>query len=375
MKKKYIIKSCKYIGLTLSLFFINNFNHAQSFNWTGTPINVNTNPYEPTCATFPSGNSISFNVSGVGVLSPTNQLLEIDMRLRTPSSLGGRLAVSVFLKAPDGTCVQISNKMGHVPTSTGTNKNLDYKFRTPNAACLSNRYPDYEATNTPSRNYENGVNSRSGVFSTVGDISTLFNGVNADGTWTMHFGRTTSTSYTNLPSVQSASLKFGAPLPIAPPVPSQGTSCVNSVVWDGTTICATTAGKNDTPNRPTTAGCSWLNTSENNLWIEFTPTEPDVCINISGIKNVGGGTVGLQSIIVEAANPATPCDNSWNTVNCPIDGIYASDVGSTMSHNHCFTATPGNTYYLVVDGNAGAVTEMYITGTDGLPISLPVTLL
>src|SRR5690606_4362439 len=49
--------------------------------------------------------------------------------------------------------------------------------------------------------------------------------------------------------------------------------------------------------------------------------------------------------------------------------------GSTMSHNHCFTATPGQTYYLFVDGNGGAVTEVYITGINGLPVILSAELI
>jgi hypothetical protein len=122
--------------------------------------------------------------------------------------------------------------------------------------------------------------------------------------------------------------------------------------------------RQDTANRPGTAGCGWLATSENNLWIQFTPSTSNVCINISGINYVSGSPNGVQSIIVESA---TPCSGAWTVVNCPRNNIYSSDVGSVMSHNHCFTATPGNTYYLVVDGNAGAITELYLTGISGLP--------
>jgi hypothetical protein len=220
------------------------------------------------------------------------------------------------------------------------------------------------------RHFEQGVDSRTGVFSTVGDISTAFTGENADGTWTMYFGRTNSL-YNTLPSVQSAELTFGENVAVSGPNPADGTTCATAIVWDGSPICATTAGKTSTANRPGTSGCSWLSTSENNLWIQFTPNNPDVCINISGVNYVSGTPSGVQSIIVESA---TPCSGSWTLVNCPRDNIYSSNTGSVMSHNHCFTATPGNTYYLVVDGNAGAVTELYLTGINDLPVILPVTL-
>lgn len=372
MKTTLLKRTKIFLNLSLYTFGIglSSFSYGQSFPATGVPKAINgTTTLNPSCTG--SNTSISFTVSGVGVLSASNQLLEIGMRLRTPGSVG-RLAVSVFLKAPDGTCAQIATKMGDVPTSTGTDKNLDYKFRSPQP-CL-NKYPDYEATNTPMRNFEAGVDSRSGVFATVNDISTAFNGVNANGTWTMYFGRTNSL-YNTLPSAISAELIFGTPIPVSPADPNAGVSCVNAVVWDGGPLCATTAGKTSTSNRPSTAGCQWLSTSENNLWIEFTPTDPNVCINISGVNAVSGSATGVQSIIVSPTNPGTPCDNNWTVENCPRDDIYSSDVGSVMSSNHCFTGVPGQTYYLVVDGNAGAVTEVYITGIEGFPTPLAAELI
>lgn len=348
--------------------------YSQSFSASGVPLTLNgTTSLNPSCPTI-SNSSITFTVSGVGTLSASNQLLEIRMRLRTPGSIG-RLAVSVFLKSPSGTCVQIATKMGDVPTSTGTNKNLDYTFRAPQL-CL-NKYPDYEATNTPLRNFEDGVDSRAGVFSTVGDISTAFNGENPNGTWTIYFGRTNNL-YNTLPSVQSSSLTFGEPIPVAAANPSAGTSCAGAIVWDGSPLCATTAGHvNTQPIAPaaTISGCTWMTTSENNLWIAFTPNHPDVCVNISGVNYISGTASGVQSIIVSPTNAGSPCAGTWNVANCPRDDIYSSNVGSIMSSNHCFTATPGQTYYLIVDGNAGAVTELYISGIDGLPVILAAKLI
>jgi hypothetical protein len=342
------------LGLGASVLTV----QAQSFNATGVPLNlVNGTQNITGCS---SNRSVTFSVSGVGVLSPTNQLLQIDLRLQTNRRLYG----SIFLSAPDGTCVQIANTMGDHGSYNAQNILLDYKFRAPNT-CL-NKYPDYWPVS--GQVYTANNDSRSGVFSTVGDISTAFNGVNANGTWIMYFGRESSNEP---PTVISAALNFGENLPVSAPDPTAGTSCVSAIVWDGSPLCATTAGKTDTPNRPGTAGCGWLATSENNLWIQFTPTTSNVCINISGINYVSGLPNGVQSIIVESA---TPCSGAWTVVNCPRDNIYSSDVGSVMSHNHCFTATPGNTYYLVVDGNAGAITELYLTGISGLPVILPVTL-
>ena len=353
----------------LALIFISfNSIYGQSFNATGAfPLSLVGGSTNITgCA---SDRSITFSVSGVGVLSPTNQLLEIDLRLRSNRRLYG----AIYLRAPDGTCVQIADRMGDGSVYTAQNILLDYKFRAANT-CLS-KYPDYGPTS--GQVYTGDVDSRSGVFATVGNISTAFNGVNANGTWTMYFGRGAASN--EPPAVMSAGLTFGQPLSISPPDPNAGNSCANAVEWTGTPLCATTAGKVDTPNRPAPniSGCNgWMSTSENNLWIEFTPTEPDVCINISGVVRTSGtGAQGVQSIIVSPTNPGTPCDNAWTVANCPRDGIYGSTVGSTMSHNHCFTAVPGQTYYLVVDGNAGAVTEVYLTGIEGVPVILAAELI
>lgn len=343
--------------------------YGQSFNASGAfPLSLVGATTDITGCS--SNRTITFSVTGVGVLSSTNQLLEIDLRLRSNRRLYG----AIFLQAPNGgPCIQIADRYGDGSTYNAQNILLDYKFRAPNP-CLS-KYPDYGPTS--GQVYTGDVDSRSGVFATVGNISTAFNGVNANGTWTMYFGRGNASN--EPPAVMSAGLTFGSPLSISPPDPNAGNSCANAVVWSGTPLCATTAGKVDTPNRPAPniSGCNgWMSTSENNLWIAFTPTEPDVCINISGVQRVSGaGAQGVQSIIVSPTNPGTPCDNAWTVANCPRDGIYASNVGSTMSHNHCFTAVPGQTYYLIVDGNAGAVTEVYLTGIDGLPVILAAELI
>ena len=339
--------------------------NSQSFNATGAlPLNlINATQNITSCS---SNRTVTFTVSGVGILSPTNQLLEIDLRLRTNRRLYG----SIFLAAPNGTCVQIANRMGDPGSYNAQNVLLDYKFRAPQP-CL-NKYPDYFPVS--GQVYTVDTDSRSGVFSTVGDISTLFNGVNANGTWTMYFGRESSNEP---PTVISAGLTFGEPIPVAPANPSAGLNCTNAIVWDGSPLCATTASHvNTQPTAPaaTVSGCTWMSTSENNVWIAFTPSTADVCVNISGVNAVSGSATGVQSIIVSPTNAGTPCAGTWNVANCPQNDIYSSNVGSVMSSNHCFTAVPGQTYYLIVDGNAGAVTELYITGIDGLPVILAAEL-
>lgn len=354
------------ITICLSVISANSASYGQSFSATGAmPLDLNGATQNISSCT--SNRSITFTVSGVGVLSASNQLLEIDLRLQTDRRLYG----DAYLRAPDGTCVHIASQFGDPGSYNGQNILLDYKFRAPQP-CL-NKYPDYFPVT--GQTYVGDANSRSGVFSTVEDISTAFTGVNANGTWTMYFGRGSSTAP---PIVISSGLTFGEPIPVAAADPSAGLNCVNAIVWDGSPLCATTAGHvNTQPNAPAAnfSGCQWMSTSENNVWIEFTPTSADVCLNISGVNAVSGSATGVQSIVVSPTNPGTPCDNSWTLENCPRNDIYSSNVGTVTGSNHCFTAVPGQTYYIVVDGNAGAVTELYITGTEGLPVILAAELI
>jgi hypothetical protein len=351
-------------SITFLIVFCSNIIYSQLFSYSGSSLALNGTSLNNTNCT--SNRALSINVSGVGSLSSSKQLLEINLTLTSNT----RLTVAMYLKSPAGVCYQIASQLGDPAHFGQTGRTLQYKFRAPNT-CL-NKQPDYRPTSTPQHYYESNIDSRFGIFSTVSDISSVFNGVNANGTWEIYFS-CTNTSYCSgsLPTISAASLAFGAPLSVSAPDPDAGKTCAGAIIWNGEPLCATTAGKTNTANRPGVTGCSWLATSENNLWIAFTPSQTNVCVNISGIKYISGTASGVQSIIVESA---TPCSGSWTVVNCPRDNVYASDVGSVLSHNHCFTATLGKTYYLVIDGNAGAITELYITGITGLTTILPVEL-
>jgi len=346
---------------------------SQEFNTTSSlPLNINAatlNP-NPGCN---SNRSISFNVSGVGIISPDNQLLEIKIDALTSNNDYPRLAFNVYIQAPDGTCFQIASKMGDVSKYSAKDKALSYSFRAPND-CL-NKEPDF--TGAANHNFQSGQSGNAGVFATVDDISTVLNGKNADGTWKIYFGRTYYL-YENIPTIQGASIIFGEPLPVTPPNENLGKSCVGAYDWQGGPVCLTTKGKTTTSFTPGNSSCEWYGTLENTLWIKFTPTESKVCINASGIKEGSYEAYGLQSVVVKPTNPSDPCtsSNNWTVMSCPRNsGIYPSHVGISMNQNHCFTATPGEEYYLVVDGNKGAESDIYLTGIEGLSIILPVEIL
>src|SRR5690554_3567218 len=359
------------VAVLIVTFFVGNVFSQEFSTTTATPYEINNASQNSACS---SNKSISFTINDIGTLTPDKQLLEIRLDIKTHNGGFPRLAYEVYLQAPDGTCHKIAEKLGTSSIIFPKEKQLDYTFRAPNA-CL-NKKPDYGEDGAASlRNYAYGVSGNAGVVAMEADISSVLNGINADGTWKLFFTSTNS-SYQTIGSVTGASLIFGSPLDVPPPNTSLGTSCADAYHWDGGPVCLTTEGKTQTSFTPGNSPCGWYETLENTLWIKFTPTEEEVCINVSGINNSSGGTYGLQSIIVEPNNPGSPCTTNWTVKSCPRNSeIYTSASGTSSNHNHCFNAEPGKTYYLVVDGNGGAESNIYLTGIDGLPIILPVELL
>ena len=356
------------------LFLVANNLNSQIFNTsTSLPFDLDLGTNYSACAT-PGTKSLSFTVSGVGTLNTTtNQLAQINVRLN--AACGANInAVACYLKSPSGVCIQIASQMGATTNYSGMPSTfLDYSFRN-SVSCL-NKIPEYAAF--PSTvGCEEGLDGRYGIFSTVGNIATAFNGINADGTWTIYFFESTA----NAPCIVSSSIEFGNPT--HSDQTANGENCATAILWDGSPICASTNGKVGSSNLPgwngaTFTGCQWNAANNNDVWIKFQPDATDVCIAISGLVD------NLQSIIVTDPNadgdnnPCTGAGNGtyWNVLNCPRtgDNIYAAVTGTSRNQNHCFTAVIGQTYYLVVDGNGGAESPFYITGISGLT-PLPITL-
>ena len=351
--------------------------NAQAFSTTTPlPFNLELGTSYSSCAS-PGTKAFSFSVSGVGVLNNTdNQLAEI--RITLDATCGSNIRdVACYIKSPTGICMRIASQMGTTTSySISPQNQVDYYFRN-STSCL-NKIPDY--ANSPSTTpAANGTNGQFGIFSTDGDMSTSFNGINADGTWTIYFWESTSFE----PCLTSAELVFGDPQ--HQNFAGQGNTCATAIPWDGGPFCATSAGMTPTTNTPgfnptytSSFGCDWNASNDNTVWIQIIPTQPDVCVNISGM------TDNQQSIIVEDSNtdgdnnPCTGLNGGlyWDIVSCPRtgDAIYGASTGTTRNQTHCFTAVPGEEYFLVIDGNGGATSDFYVTGISGLPVILPVTL-
>lgn len=324
-------------------------------------------------------NMVTIPVSGVGVLGAANAVVQVKVTLNNTCT-GGSMNLNNLqfrLKSPSGTCVGIYGG-GLSTTATGTHEIALVS----NTACLNN--PDANGSNSVGvqANSSGNFGFFNAQFSGTGaNLTASFSGENANGTWQLIFSEST----TSEPCLTGASIAFGNP--DVDDQAANGNDCTGAIVWDGGAICASTNSKTGSVLMPgsltgpngtsfgTIGGvaCTWNGANNNDVWLKFTPTSPNVCISISGLD------FSLQSVVVQDANQDgdnNPCtanavgttnDQRWNLISCPVNSIYTTSAGTARNQNHCFTATVGQTYYLVVDGNGGAESPFYIGAVSGLP--------
>ncbi len=366
----------------ISLLVVPFLGNGQQFAATGLITPIDLTGANGNCS---SNGLISFNVpvTGVGSLSSLNALTQIHLTFSDCAGSGSNMNnVNVYVSAPDGTCTGIYDG----GLSTDEDETVDFILTSSNG-CLTSP----NTANMPQESGQDlGASGSSGTFAatfpsgTQIDLTSVFNGVNADGVWTVIFSESTSFE----PCIDAIELRFGDPT--VDDMNGVGDDCVNAIVWDGSPICTTTTGASPSSQMPGWAGpgandlgtfaggvtCDWNFANNNDIWVEFVAEETEVCINISGLGD------NLQSVVV--SDPNTDGDNDpctganggqyWTLESCPAPSIYSTTAGTDNNQNHCFTATVGQTYYLVVDGNGGAESSFYISGIAGVSYTLPVEL-
>jgi hypothetical protein len=327
--------------------------------------------------------SFNINVSNVGTLNSTNSISGIQFKFSDCDGSGSNLnAIDIFLKAPNGNCTQIYTG----GFSTDEDETIEF-ILVSNSGCLN--VPN--TTNLPQETGQSLASSgSSGTFAATNssgapiDLTTIFNGVNANGNWTIIFSESTSFE----PCIEKIELSFGDPTVDA--LSGNGNQCSNPIIWDGSPICASTNGLTTSSQMPGWAGpgttsfgtfnggitCNWNSANNNDLWIKFTAQQSNVCINLSGLDNNQQSVVVSDSNIDGDGNPCTGFGGGqyWNLVSCPNPSIYTTAAGTTQNQNHCFNATIGQAYYLVVDGFGGLESPFYLSGVSGMIYTLPIEL-
>jgi hypothetical protein len=123
----------------------------------------------------------------------------------------------------------------------------------------------------------------------------------------------------------------------------------------------------DTPGNLTSVFCGSI---ENNQWFSFTATSTSATFSVSGVGGTScGAGVQAQVFTVNTTAGSCPSCNSFTSVSTPCYNPGTFTAGSVTATG----LTVGQTYYLMVDGNAGAQCNFTIGGWSLAP--LPVTLI
>lgn len=362
---------------------------AQSFSVNVSPVK-NLHNTNGACGNSASSND-AITVSGLSTLSNTFVLRQIDITFEDCGT-GSKNYNNIILRiqAPNGKCTVFYNTGNFLTVASGQHM---MSFISP-VTCINP--PDN--LNSNSSKVDSTLNGNYGYFATYNasvavNLIDTFSGIDPNGTWRIYYtDKKGSSGFASVdPCVSAIKLTFGNPA--VTDYTADGDNCINPIVWNGTPFCATTNGKSNSTQMPGWQGpgantystiggstCNWNAANNNDVWIEFTPSVTDVCISVSGLDE------NLQSVVVTDPdtdgdnNPCTGSGNGtyWNLVSCPdrtgtANDIYSGTSGTQRNQNHCFTASAGTTYYLVVDGNGGAESPFYVDG-NFIPVTiLPVT--
>ncbi|RYZ42632.1 MAG: hypothetical protein EOP49_28245, partial [Sphingobacteriales bacterium] len=315
------------VWLSLSSF-------AQTFNGSGGNI--------PNLATTQT--CFNATVAGIGNTSAGNGLVSVCMNI-SHADVGD---LEIVLRAPDGTVIPLSMQNG------GSGNNF-------NVTCFS-------ATATVP--IKSGTAPFNGSYLPEGHLGALNNGQNADGTWSLCILDRRNGSGTG--TVNSWSLNFGstpAPAPPALPtcantLPSTSSCATATLVCDFNGQCGSTAGTSvQTWAALTAASCFSL---QNNSFIRFIASASTASFSVWIPTTIRPNYLdgGLQMLFFSGT-----CNGPVTTYGC-YEHIYPnSGTGQpTISVITASGLTPGNTYYLMIDGYNGDNCTFTIAANTGVNV-------
>ncbi len=346
------------------------------------------------CGTWDSGNAYAgfqrtVLVGGLpATLSAAGTVLrQVNLQLGTAACKGNMSTYFARIVSPAGTVIQL-----FAPFSTsGTSQWMNIKFRDDGAL---ERVRDYSALTQQGYHPWNIGYYRTevaGAFATV-------NGENPNGNWTFQLAEGTISEI----SFERVELIFGPPIAVNDVTGSTGNDfCSGATCVDSTAVVRGTnnAYPNLDPSYPgdVVSGCAWNGANNNSGWYRFIAGSPTAYITVSGLMNTTGTTAAdMQLLVVQASSPV--CSNPPSVVppgGCPDppttgnnNTSYASPNGGVSStaavYVNGITANcefnlsglvPGQSYYLIIDGNGGVSSTFYIempSGALNCNVLLPV---
>ncbi len=194
----------------------------------------------------------------------------------------------------------------------------------------------------------------SGTTTPIGIAST-----SANGCLTFQFVSNTSIVSSGFTaSLESINFVCGTGNPTPADACSSATPITNLSGFCGTTTGYTVDG--------TLSGCAAVYSIDNNSWLKFTASASSAVIDyaITGGSNCGGAT-GSQNGVkgVQLAVVSGTCGSTMTSLSCarnPTGGIGASGTWNLSG------LTPGTSYYIFIDGYAGATCDYSFAGQSGI---------
>jgi gliding motility-associated-like protein len=272
-------------------------------------------------------------VSGVGIINGTNGLKSVCLNIA--HTYDGDLKIK--LQAPDGTWITLSDLNG----SSGDN--------------YTNTCFSMNATNPVSTS----AAPFTGNFIPDGNIGWFNNNINADGVWSICVQDIFSGE---VGSLSNWSLTFGAN-----PAPYPGVGCNGNLVASpfcqyASGICNLSGycGNTSANYGP---GYTWpelratfCGSIENNSFIQFVASAATATFNVN-VSNSQLG-FGIQFMVFSGGCGSGPV-TSYGCINQMLPGLNTFNATGL---------TPGNTYYLMIDGNSGDVCDFNITAGGGVNV-------
>lgn len=135
--------------------------------------------------------------------------------------------------------------------------------------------------------------------------------------------------------------------------------CANAPdICDLTGYCGSTSGTY-TSDIPTGITCTY--SIENNSYVKFTAISSTVSLTVT-VPSCSSSLSGVQMVILQTSN----CTNFTTISNCGSIALGASQVITATG------LTPGQVYYIMIDGNAGAICDYTISAATGVGTCCPV---
>jgi hypothetical protein len=286
---------------------------AQTFsNNVSGPIAGNTN------------SCFDINVTGVGVIDAVNGLTEVCLDM----TYGGPANAIVTLVAPDGTIIYLSYENGDFGSDFGQ-------------VCFDMNALSSIGTST---------NPYAGSYIPDMNFGTVNNGtLNADGTWQICIENGWSWSET----FNSGSITFGPNPPVSCGALA-GDDCTSApTICDFSGYCGTTLPIYSAT--AVTSGCGY--SINNNSFVSFIASATTVSIDVE-ITNCTNGD-GVQFEVFSGVTCGSLVNVDCGPSNPMAPGNYSFNFNSM---------TPGQEYYLMIDGYAGDVCSYNFNAGNGVAV-------